>query len=79
MIANEYPPKVMRIGIVFPNRICSTYRQLAIWESTVAIAAPRTPRCRTKINTGSSSRFKMCIRDRNLERPLYTLVQEHLM
>ena len=58
MIANEYPPKVMRIGIVFPNRICSTYRQLAIWESTVAIAAPRTPRCRTKINTGSSSRFR---------------------
>ena len=52
-------PMLMRIGIVFPNRICSTYRQLAIWESTVAIAAPRTPRCRTKINTGSSSRFRM--------------------
>ena len=38
-----------------PNRKRSTKQQLASWESTVAMAAPATPRRSTKIKTGSSA------------------------
>ena len=37
----------------FPRRNHSTKAQEAIWEITVAMAAPLTPMPSTKINTGS--------------------------
>lgn len=40
-----------------PVRKRSTHSAESICEMTVAMAAPRTPRCRTKIKTGSSTMF----------------------
>lgn len=53
MVRRLYPPKVMRNGGIGPNRKRSTNRQLASWLSTVAMAAPLTPRSSRKIKTGS--------------------------
>ena len=53
MVCRLYPPKVIRSGGTGPNRNRRTNRQLASWLSTVAMAAPRTPRSSRKIKTGS--------------------------
>ena len=46
-----------RSTALFPVRKRSTHRQDTHWEITVAMAAPRTPRFKAKINTGSSTAF----------------------
>ena len=46
-------------SIVFlPARNRSTHTEEINWEMTVARAAPLTPRCRTKMKTGSNIIFK---------------------
>ena len=53
MIRQEKPPQVSRTGMLFLRRERSTKAQEAIWESTVARAAPATSRWSTKIKMGS--------------------------
>ena len=46
-----------RSTVVFPVRKRSTHAAETACERTVATAAPRTPMCRTKIKSGSSTTF----------------------
>ena len=47
----------MRTGMFFPNSVLRTKAQLAIWEITVATAAPETPMWRPKMKIGSRMMF----------------------
>ena len=40
-----------------PNKKATTKAALAAWEITVAMAAPRTPMSKTKMNSGSRAMF----------------------
>ena len=51
------PPRSSRIAARLPRRKITAPAALAIWESTVASAAPRTPMFSAKMNTGSSAMF----------------------
>jgi len=42
----------------FPVRNRNVHRAEAVWEITVAMAAPRTPIPKAKMKTGSRMRFK---------------------
>ena len=53
MMRQEKPPHRRRTGIRFRRREQRTKAQEAIWESTVARAAPATSRWSTKIKMGS--------------------------
>ena len=42
---------------IFPATKATTKAALAAWEITVAMAAPRTPMSKTKMNSGSRAMF----------------------
>ena len=55
MIFRSKPPHRRGTGIFFRSREQSTKAQEAIWEMTVARAAPATSNFKTKIKMGSST------------------------
>ena len=58
MTRRLYRPKVMGTGARFPSRKATTKAALAAWLITVAMAAPRTPMSKVKMNRGSRTMFR---------------------